>query len=75
MSNSLSVVCNRVMYVLDRKEKAIGIINVVKESKSGNTVQADYGLVIRTNTKRYSIFHDKKIAQLELLNMDGGLHG
>lgn len=65
----LSVRCNKRMWILDRENLCIDFIDIVKESKSGNTVQADYGLIMRAHTKKYSLFHDKNIADFELSNL------
>jgi len=65
----LSVRSNRRMWILDRENLTIDFIDIVRESKSGNTVQADYGLVMRTHTKRYSIFNDKRVADMELTEL------
>lgn len=65
MRNELANKVNREMFLLDRKSLTIAALNVVAESKSGETVETDFGVKFRTHTKAHSIFFSKNIASDE----------
>jgi len=65
MRTELAQKVKREMFLLDRKNLGIAVLNVVAESKSGNTIETASGIRYRTNTKAHSIFYSEKIALIE----------
>lgn len=55
---------NREMYIFDKKHKTVEPIFIARESVSGNTVQTEYGKLLRVNTRRHSIFYSEEMAHI-----------
>lgn len=72
MPGDLAVKTGKTMYFLCRVNLEIYSMDIVAESKTGNTVQDINGNNHRTNTKRHSIFHSIGPANSELQYLKHG---
>lgn len=64
MQIELATAIQRKMWFLDKTRAEITSIFVVRESKSGNTIETDYGAILRVNSKRHAIFYHQEMAQI-----------
>ena len=62
MTIELSEKVSEEMFVVDCKRGGISAIDVVRKSKSGDTVQTASGCRYRTDTKRHKIFNSYDFA-------------
>ena len=64
---------NAEMYLLDCKTGCITPIDVVRESKSGNTVETSFGRRYKTDSKSYKVFYSYDFALIGSKQVQGRL--
>lgn len=72
MHGELAIKTGKTMYFLCRVNLEIYNMDIIAESKTGNTVTDINGKNHRTHSKRHSIFHNIDVAKSELKYLKNG---